>query len=545
SYKHTEEMPSSVGVRIGSFDTTDIFARDSFTLGESHFQWSFDYSRSDDDSDRIVDSDLQSVFDNIFATSASKAPGSIDEHYELLGLLAKWQWHNFSFDYYNWRNFDVGHGAGISQALDPTGKSSVYENLLTAQYDFSEWVTGDLKATLSYKRQNKKTYLTVFPAGAVLPVGIDGNINFGNPERLVLFEDGFIGTPSASGDSKTFRLTHLVNLTSQHLFRWALGYEEQQFRVNQRKNSGPTVLDDSQTVATNELTDITGTPYTYLPDVNRNFYYLSLQDEWQITPQVQFSLGIRHDDYSDFGTTTNPRLGFIWQASDSFTLKLFAGSAFRAPAISQLYSQNNPVAIGNPDLGPETVSTLETGFNFEYLVTKNFTLSLSMFDYHAKDLIAFAPSNQVQGQLAQNIGEQKGQGGEFWLKWKPKNNMTIDFSYSLLSADDKAGARIADIPNKMAYLGVNWQINDDWFWNVDGKWIAERTRSQIDARAKLANYTWVTSKLERKNIIKGLSAALVAKNLFNKNAKEPSNGTIADDYPLPGRQLLFELVYLF
>ena len=170
---------------------------------------------------------------------------------------------------------------------------------------------------------------------------------------------------------------------------------------------------------------------------------------------------------------------------------------------------------------------------------------MSLFDYHAKDLIAFAPSSQVQGNLAQNIGEQKGRGGEFWFKWKPQSNMTVDFSYSVLSADDKAGVNIIDIPNKMAYFGFNWQVDDDWYWNVDAKWIADRSRGVTDARAKLGNYTWVTSKLERKNIIEGLSAALVAKNLFDRDAKEPSDGTIADDYPLPGRQLLFELTYTF
>ncbi|MFT4929207.1 MAG: outer membrane receptor for ferrienterochelin and colicins [Phenylobacterium sp.] len=545
SYQHADDMPSQVGARIGSFNTADIFARDSFSLGESHIQWALDYSRSDDDKNRIVNTDLQTFFDDIFGTSASQAPGPIDEHYQILTFMAKWQWQNLNVDYFSWHNFDFGHGAGVAQALDPSGEGEVYANSLNAQYDFSDFVTGELTALLSYKKQMSDDYLRVFPRGAVLPIGPNGNVNFANHEGVTLFEDGFIGHLNPVGDSTTFRLTHLFHLSEPHLFRWSLGYEEQRLRIRQRKNTGPSVLDGSETVVTDALTDITGTPYTYLPNVDRHFYYLSLQDEWQITAKMQLSLGLRHDDYSDFGTTTNPRLGFIWQASDSVTLKLFAGSAFRAPAIGQLYTRSNPVTTGNPELGPETIDTLETGFNFEYLVTNNLTLSLSMFDYHAKDLIAYAPTEQIQGNLAQNIGEQKGRGGEFWLKWKPQSNMTVDFSYSLLSADDKAGVTIADIANKMAYLGVNWQINADWYWNIDGKWIADRARSEIDARAKLANYTWVTSKLERKNIIEGLSAALVAKNLFDQDAKEPSDGTIADDYPLPGRQLLFELVYVF
>lgn len=545
SYKHSDVIPSKLGGRAGSFNTSDFFARDSLTLGDSHFQWSLDYSYSDDDKNRIVESDLQSVFDQIFGTSASKTPGPIDERYEVLTLLAKWQWHNWRVNYFNWRNFDIGHGSGVGQALDPRGGSAIYDNHLGAEYDFSQWVRGDLKAKLIYKRQNKKPYLTVFPAGAILPVGVNGHVNFANSQRLVLFEDGFIGTPSASGDTTTFRLTHLLRLTNQHMFRWATGFEDQRFRVRQRKNTGPGVLDNGQTVATDQLTDITNTPYTFLPNIDRHFYYLSLQDEWQVNPEVLLTLGVRYDRYSDFGSTTNPRLGLIWQATDDLAVKLFAGSAFRAPAIGQLYSQNNPVSIGNTQLQPETVDTLETGFNAEYMVNSNFTLSLNLFDYHAKDLIVFAPYEGMETNVAQNIGEQKGRGGEFGLKWKPQTNMTIDFNYSVLSAEDKNGVDIADTPNKMAYLGFNWQIHQHWYGTMDVKWIAEQPRRASDNRGRLGNYSLVNAKLERKNIVPGLSAAVMAKNLFDNDAREPSDGTIPDDYPLAGRQLLFELVYLF
>lgn len=544
TYKHFK-MPSLLGARAGAFSTTDVFARDHFSINSANFQWSFEYSQSDDDKNRIVETDLQSTFDGIFGSSASNAPGPIDEHYEVLSLMAKWQWQDWRINYFTWRNFDEGLGAGIAQVLDPSGESATQVNQYQAEYDFNDWIIGELKATLSYKQQWTETYLNVFPAGAILPIGADGNVNFVNPKGLVLFEDGFIGTPSSGGHSTTLRLTHLLDLSDQHLFRWTLGYEKQRFNATQRKNSGPGILDGSQMVVSGDLTDVTGTPYVYLPNINRYFYYLSLQDEWQITPDIQLTLGVRHDDYSDFGATTNPRLGLIWQLSDRFTLKLFAGSAFRAPSIGELYAQNNPVGIGNPALGPETVDTLETGLNFEFLATKDLALSLSVFDYHAKDLIDFVFDEQRQGNLAQNIGEQKGKGGEFTLKWKPQSHITLDFHYSQLWAEDKAGVDIADIPNKMAYLGVNWQITADWFFNMDAKWVAERYRNITDARGDLANYTQVTAKLERKNIMPGLSVALLAKNLFDDDAREPSNGSIAEDYPLPGQQLLLEFNYQF
>ncbi len=97
---------------------------------------------------------------------------------------------------------------------------------------------------------------------------------------------------------------------------------------------------------------------------------------------VQLTLGVRYDNYSDFGETINPRVGLIWQTSDDLSIKFFAGTAIKSPSISQLNAQNNPVGLGNPKLKPETVKTIETGMTFEYFVNENFLLSASLFDYH-------------------------------------------------------------------------------------------------------------------------------------------------------------------
>ncbi|WP_206483838.1 TonB-dependent receptor [Thalassotalea sp. G2M2-11] len=540
------EIPATVGARWGSFNTYDLFARGSNNIGDSYFQWSFDYTQSDDDKNRVVNSDLQSVFDSIFNTSASRAPGPIDEHYEIFTLLAKWQYKNISLDYYTWRNFDYGNSAGVAQALDPDGSGATYADQIKMKLDISHLVPGELTGLVNYQTQKITSYLTVFPAGTLLPVGPDGNINFTHPVGLTTFEDGVIGTPSPDSRSITMRLTHLFDLTDKQLFRWEFGYEKQYYRTSERKNFGPSILDGTQASVSGELTDVTGTPFIYLPDINRDFKYLSLLDEWQVSPKLQLTFGIRHDRYSDFGSTTNPRLSVIWQISDDFTMKVFSGSAFRAPSIAQLYARNNPASIGNPDLHSASVDTIETGINLEYFITQNFVMSLNAFSYQAKDLIAFVFDEQEQVNIAQNTGEQKGQGGELWLKWKPQDNISIDANYSFLQAKDEDNNDIADVPTQMAYLGVNWQFNDLWVANTEMKWLADRKRPLTDTRKPLANYLLINSKLERKNILPNLSISLIARNILNKAyAKEPSPSTISDDYPIAGQQLLLEINYQF
>ncbi|MEP7154149.1 MAG: TonB-dependent receptor [Betaproteobacteria bacterium] len=106
---------------------------------------------------------------------------------------------------------------------------------------------------------------------------------------------------------------------------------------------------------------------------------------------LELSAAIRHDDYSDFGTTTNPKAGFKFTPTKELLFRGTYSEGFRAPSFTQIYSpaaesqipgnisdpilcpQNpgNPVfcAIrpngrsgGNPNLKPETSKQYSVGF---------------------------------------------------------------------------------------------------------------------------------------------------------------------------------------
>lgn len=74
-------------------------------------------------------------------------------------------------------------------------------------------------------------------------------------------------------------------------------------------------------------------------------------------------LGSRVDDYSDFGTHHSPRLAIIYPLSESSSMKLLYGNAFRAPSAAELDAVPSAVSgrrvFGNSDLNPETIDTFE------------------------------------------------------------------------------------------------------------------------------------------------------------------------------------------
>ena len=51
---------------------------------------------------------------------------------------------------------------------------------------------------------------------------------------------------------------------------------------------------------------------------------------------LELQLAGRHDDYSDFGSTTNPKVALKWAPSDEFSLRGSWAQGFRAPSLAQI-----------------------------------------------------------------------------------------------------------------------------------------------------------------------------------------------------------------
>lgn len=56
------------------------------------------------------------------------------------------------------------------------------------------------------------------------------------------------------------------------------------------------------------------------------------------TDTFEVQVAARHEDYSDFGTTTKPKIGFKWEAADNLLVRASWGESFRAPSLVELFS---------------------------------------------------------------------------------------------------------------------------------------------------------------------------------------------------------------
>jgi iron complex outermembrane recepter protein len=83
-------------------------------------------------------------------------------------------------------------------------------------------------------------------------------------------------------------------------------------------------------------------------DVNgdRNWTALMAEVNVPVVKNLEANFSIRYDDYSDFGSTTNPKVSLRWQAAPMLLVRGSYNTGFRAPTLNDVYSPNSLTFTG-------------------------------------------------------------------------------------------------------------------------------------------------------------------------------------------------------
>ncbi len=539
-----------IGANLGSFDTYEGWINVSKEILGWEAFFSLDYMESKGDDGRIIDSDLQTSLDSVLTTNASLAPGVMNTGFKnIVGRLNASN-ENWYISASTMELSDGGLAQGVADALDPAG--SFNTNQQHVQVKYNDWFYNEkfqLNAEFNYLRIEQENEYILLPPNTVVPVGSDGNINFISPAGFVLFPDGLRGSPSGIDQNYSFEISGIYTGFDRHSIRIATGYKIQKEETGEAKNFGPGVIDGTQPVVTGVLVDVTGQPYIYMDDQKRKIKHISLQDEWEFYTDWELTLGVRFDDYSDFGNTVNPRIAVVWETNYNLTSKLIYGKAFRAPVFSELFAMNNPNVIGSLDLDPEVIDMFEVSFDYRF--NYNLKTQLNIFYYSVDGLINFVDTDGVSGgtSTAQNVLDQDGHGLEMEIAWKILDNFNVSANYSWQKSENSdTGEKIADAPQNLFYLDMRVELSEKWMMTNQWSYVGGRNRSPNDLRDEINDYFLVDLNFLGRNIIKNTELRFSIKNIFDKDAREPSAGpnvNILNDYPLPGRSLSLEGVYRF
>ena len=126
--------------------------------------------------------------------------------------------------------------------------------------------------------------------------------------------------------------------------------------------------------------------------------------------ELILNAAVRYDDYSDFGSTTNPRIGLFWSPVESLGFRASYSTSFRAPTLIELdptVLQSITAVFPDPqvpsgltqgivaygfggprsELGPEESTNWTAGLDYSPASVSGLTASVTYFDINYEDRI--------------------------------------------------------------------------------------------------------------------------------------------------------------
>jgi iron complex outermembrane receptor protein len=528
----TEINGTELGARVGSYNSKSAWLLHGGTYGGVDTAFSLEYGTTAGQH-QTIEADAQTGLDTIFggapyfAPPVSLAPGPVNLGRKYLDGRFSTNWRNWQMHLGYQHRYNVETGAGVAQALDPVGRNKSSRLNADISYSIKSLENWDTSFQLSYFDTSTQSDLVLFPPGAFLGT----------------YPDGVLGNPDIYERRTQFAISTFYTGWQKHRLRLGTGINYGDlYKVRETKNYA--IAPGGIPVPLGGVIDVSNTA-AFIRPTNRTNTYIFAQDEWSFANDWAVTGGLRYDKYSDFGETVNPRLALVWQAAYNLTSKLLFGQAFRAPSFAELYNINNPVALGNPNLKPETIDTVELAFDYQPI--DKIRTSFNVFHYRMRDIIRFLPDPAPATTItAQNTGNQKGYGLEWELNWSLSNSLKYYINYALQHSEDLTSHTDAgNAPHHEIYSNVKWEFENNWSLIPQVTYVGERQRVIGDPRPPLKSYTVADITLRRTRIKDNFEFAASIRNIFDSDAREPtpSPGMIPNDLPLAGRNLYVELRY--
>lgn len=301
--------------------------------------------------------------------------------------------------------------------------------------------------------------------------------------------------------------------------------------------------------------------------------------------QFDSILGVRYDDNSQYGSSVNPRAGFVHRPNKRMTVKLLYGEAFLAPAPEFTYEHfgsfngttnaqgdylSNFFFIPNTDLKPEEVKTLEA--NISYLYSNDLLFGVSLYRSQVENLIlntatTTPDSDFIDGGFIaatshnDNIGDLEVAGLEanFSYVITFKNSSLKSWgNYTFTDGSMRDNVRNLEVnlpfvaKNKIK-LGVTYRYRQKYYLTTMAYWIDETSTDVPDlspggtTSKTSAAYTLIDLNAGVNDLLPGLSLNLKINNLLDEkyfNAGTGVNITFAET-PQNPRRITLSLVYKF
>jgi len=296
-------------------------------------------------------------------------------------------------------------------------------------------------------------------------------------------------------------------------------------------------------------------------DKDRQVWAVYSQAEIDFDPLVM-TLGFRYDNYSDFGTSVNPRAGFIYKPLENWSAKLLYGTAFRAPTFKELYDNTRvgPDGVtGNADLEPEETDTLEFGVEYksDWIIAR-----ANVYSNNSDNLIGvFDPSGGGGIASTENLGNIETTGWAAEVIYQVNNNVRLIGNISQLETTFEWSSNeifdnfreyiqgdgtepgdgqdeLFNFPRTRYNLTVDWSVGDAWNIFASANYGGEASNNNTTAieglRSLLVDEYTQYNLSARYQLNSQMSLKFAANNLGDDKNSDPTGSSAAESLGFEG-----------
>jgi outer membrane cobalamin receptor len=266
-------------------------------------------------------------------------------------------------------------------------------------------------------------------------------------------------------------------------------------------------------------------------DVHSTLGALYVQDEVQFENSLRITGGARVDRYPRFDPVVSPRVDLVWGVGSSTTVKVLAGSSFRAPTAYEA-EYESPWQTPNPLLQPERVGSIEATLERS---EGPLTATLTGYRNVVRDLIDLTDTGS--GLQFGNRERVRGHGVETEMQWVagPGTRGRIGLAWQQ-SVDLSTGAELSNSPRWNAHAMLTQTTKDEHITTGLGvRYLSPRytLAGARTADAVIADVR-IGSRLQN-----GLHAGIECRNLFDKRYGDPGSTEHPEDQIVQDRRTLY------
>ena len=224
----------------------------------------------------------------------------------------------------------------------------------------------------------------------------------------------------------------------------------------------------------------------FYPNADSEVFALYLQDEITIMNRLNIIPAVRWDHWKNSapGQDTksvgvlNPKIGAVFQVTDSLFLTANYAHGFRQPTFAQLFISGTHAAgsifVPNPDLSPERSRNIDVGFRVKLPKVLSsddrFIFKGAYFRNQLRDYIAlfrYGPRNI--NRTYRNIGHALIHGLEAEFEWRVRQNLVLRGNYSQArGTDETLDNPLPDITPQRGVLGIDY-LHQPWGLTIGGR----------------------------------------------------------------------------